>query len=152
MTRLFRRGELKSALLDALEAAGPANGYTIMQTLADQIGESWQPSPGAVYPALLALEDMGFVKGTDRNGSRLYELTSAGRRAAAKSRGTLDAVAERARTAPAPAVTLGSVVDAFSASIDERSSQLDSATERAVVAILDGARSNIERVVGHKEM
>ena len=151
MTRLFRRGELKSALLDALEVTGPANGYTIMQTLAEQIGESWQPSPGAVYPALLALEDMGMVRGVDRNGSRLYELTAAGRRAAASSRGTLDAVAARARTAPTPPSTLGSVVDDFSASIEGRTRTLDAETERAVVAILDGTRTNIERVIGKEK-
>src|SRR5260221_11333790 len=100
MTRLFRRGELKAALLDALDAAGPSNGYPIMQTLAEQIGESWQPSPGAVYPALLALEDTGLVQGTDRNGSRVYELTAAGVRAASKLHGTVDAVARRARATP----------------------------------------------------
>lgn len=148
MTRLFRRGELKAALLDALEISGPANGYTIMQTLADQIGESWQPSPGAVYPALLALEDTGLVKGSDRNGSRLYELTSAGRRAATKLHGTLDAVAARARTAPVPPSTVGSVLDDFVATFDGRNRTLDAPTERAVVAILDGARNNIERLIG----
>ena len=147
MTRLFKRGELKAALLDALEVAGPANGYAIMQTLADQIGESWQPSPGAVYPALLALEDTGLVKAADRNGSRLYELTVAGRRAASKSRGTLDAVAARARTAPLPPTTLGTVLDQFASSTGGRQRALDGPTERAVVAILDGARNNIERLI-----
>ena len=147
MTRLFKRGELKAALLDALEVAGPANGYTIMQTLADQIGATWQPSPGAVYPALLALEDTGLVKATDRNGSRLYELSAAGRRAVSRSRGTLDAVAARARTAPLPPTTLGSVLDTFASSIDGRQRALDEPTERAVTAILDGARHNIERLI-----
>lgn len=148
MTRLFRRGELKAALLDALDASGAANGYTIMQTLAERIGESWQPSPGAVYPALLALEDTGLVKGSERNGSRLYELTAAGRQAAAKLRGTVDAVAARARTAPAPAATLGSVLDDFSAHASSRNRTLDERTARAVVAILDSARNNIDRIIG----
>ena len=148
MTRLFRRGELKAALLDALEVAGPSNGYTVMQTLAEQIGESWQPSPGAVYPALLALEDTGLVRATEHNGSRVYELTAAGRQAAAKLRGTLAAVATRARTAPPAPSTLGSVLDAFVASVDGRQRALDDNTERAVGAILDGARNNIERLIG----
>ena len=150
MTRLFRRGELKAALLDALAVSGPANGYTIMQTLAEQIGESWQPSPGAVYPALLALEDTGLVRPSDRNGSRLYELTNAGRQAAEKLGGTLDAVAARARTAPVPPATLGSVLDDFSAAVGGRGRTLDEQTERAVAAILDGARNNIERLIGQE--
>jgi DNA-binding PadR family transcriptional regulator len=148
MTRLFRRGELKSALLDALDAAGPSNGYTIMQTLAEHIGESWQPSPGAVYPALLALEDTGLVHGTDRNGSRVYELTAAGRQAAAKLHGTLDAVATRAREAPPVPATLGSLLDDFAARVEGRHRAIDDQSTQAVAAILDGARNNIERLIG----
>ena len=148
MTRLFRRGELKAALLDALVVEGPANGYTIMQTLAEQIGESWRPSPGAVYPALLALEDTGLVSTVDRDGSKLYQLTAPGRQAASKLHGTLEAVAERARTAPPSPPTLGAVVDAFAADIDARSRPLEEQQHKAVVAILDGARNNIERLIG----
>jgi DNA-binding PadR family transcriptional regulator len=148
VTRLFRRGELKAALLDALEAAGPSNGYAVMQTLAEEIGESWQPSPGAVYPALLALEDAGLVRAGDQNGSHVYELTAAGRQAAANISGTLDAVAKRARTAPPAPSTLGSVLDTFVTSVKGRQRRLDDNTERAVTAILDGARNNIERLIG----
>ena len=148
MTRLFRRGELKAALLDALVVAGPSNGYTIMQTLSMEIGASWQPSPGAIYPALLALEDTGLVQGTDHNGSRQYELTAAGRQAASKLRGTVEAVATRARTAPPVPSTLGAVLDDFAATAPGRSQSLDGDTERAVSAVLDGARNNIERIIG----
>jgi DNA-binding PadR family transcriptional regulator len=148
MSRLFRRGELKAALLDALDVAGPANGYTIMQTLGEQIGESWQPSPGAVYPALLALEDTGLVEANDLNGSRQYALTAAGRRAAVKLRGTVEAVAERARAAPPAPTTVGVVVDSFAAGIASRNRELDASSEEAIAAILDGARNNIERLIG----
>jgi DNA-binding PadR family transcriptional regulator len=148
VTRLFRRGELKAALLDALDVSGPANGYTVMQTLSEQIGESWQPSPGAVYPALLALEDSGLVEATDHNGSRHYELTAAGRRAASKLHGTLEAVAERARAAPPAPSTLGTVLDDFASGMDGRHRPLDDNGEQAIVAILDGARNNIERLIG----
>jgi DNA-binding PadR family transcriptional regulator len=151
MTRLFRRGELKAALLDALVVAGPANGYTIMQTLADQIGESWQPSPGAVYPALLALEDTGLVSTVERDGSKHYQLTASGRQAASKLHGTLEAVAERARMAPPPPPTLGTVVDAFAADIDARNRPLEDRQHKAVTAILDGARNNIERLIGKEK-
>jgi DNA-binding PadR family transcriptional regulator len=148
VTRLFRRGELKSALLDALDTGGPSNGYTIMQTLSEEIGESWQPSPGAIYPALLALEDTGLVHGTDKNGSRLYELTAAGRQAASKLRGTVEAVATRARTAPPVPSTLGALLDGFAAAAPGRARAVDGESERAINAVLDGARTNIERIIG----
>ena len=148
MTRLFRRGELKAALLDALDVVGPSNGYTIMQTLSEQIGESWQPSPGAVYPALLALEDTGLVRATDRNGSRVYELTTAGRPAASKLHGTLEAVATRARAAPPAPSTLGSVLDDFVAGVEGRQRAVDDDSKQAIAAILDGARNSIEHIIG----
>lgn len=148
MTRLFRRGELKAALLNALDIGGPSNGYTIMQALAEEIGESWRPSPGAIYPALLALEDTGLVQGTEHHGSRQYELTTEGRRAASKLRGTVAAVATRARTAPTPPSTLGAVLDEFAAAATRRAHPLDRETERAVIAVLDGARNDIERIIG----
>ena len=151
MTRLFKRGELKSALIDALDVAGPSNGYTIMQMLAEQIGQSWQPSPGAVYPALLALEDTGLVRATDRQGSRVYELTAAGRRAASGLHGTLEAVATRARTAPPAPATLGSVLDEFASRVSGRQRPLEDDDKHAITAILDGARNNIERLIGKEK-
>jgi DNA-binding PadR family transcriptional regulator len=146
MTRVFRRGELKAALLDALGEAGPANGYTIMQLVAERIGAPWQPSPGAIYPALLALEDNGLVSGRDRDGSRIYELSADGRRAVADARGTLDAVAARARTAPLPRPTLGALVDLFATTAPHRGRSLDEAGVRAVQTVLDDARSRLEHI------
>ncbi len=102
MSRLFGRGELKVALLHVAAELGPTNGYSIMQALADRIGGSWHPSPGAIYPALLALEDAGLLLGHDEDGGRRYELTRAGRTAAAARPDVLAEVAGRARRAPAP--------------------------------------------------
>ena len=71
MSRLFGRGELQAALLDAIGALGPSHGYAIMQTLAERVGNGWRPSPGAIYPALLGLEDAGLIEGRDGDGSRV---------------------------------------------------------------------------------
>ena len=87
MTRLFGRGELKLALLHVAADLGPTNGYSIMHGLADRVGGSWQPSPGAIYPALLALEDAGLLEGRDDDGTRRYEITAAGRRQVAADPG-----------------------------------------------------------------
>lgn len=111
MTRLFGRGELKLALLHVAADLGPTNGYSIMQGLADRVGGSWQPSPGAIYPALLALEDGGLLVGRERDGTRRYELTPAGRKAVANQPDVLADVAGRARRAPAPPVTVGTLLD-----------------------------------------
>jgi DNA-binding PadR family transcriptional regulator len=73
-----RRGDVRIALLMAL-AEEPRNGYQLMQTIEERSGGRWRPSPGAVYPALAQLEDEGFVKALERDGTRLFEITDAGR-------------------------------------------------------------------------
>lgn len=115
MSRLFGRGELKLALLHVAADLGPTNGYSIMQGLAERVGGSWHPSPGAIYPALLALEDGGLLAGRDQDGARRYELTPAGRAAVAADPEVISAVAGRAQRAPAPPVTVGVVLDRLAA-------------------------------------
>ncbi|MEX2293273.1 MAG: PadR family transcriptional regulator [Acidimicrobiales bacterium] len=141
MTRLFGRGELKQALLHVVVEEGPTNGYSIMQALADRIGGSWKPSPGAIYPALLALEDDGFVKGQDHDGARRYEATAKGRTAVAREPDVLAVVAGRAATAPAPAITVASVLDRLATSAPHRDLQIDTnktnRLERAFRPVLD---------------
>src|SRR5918999_6284264 len=82
----FRRGELKEAIVLVLDSLGEAHGYAIMAELKDRVGGGWKPSPGAIYPALLALVETGHVQTADRDGSRMYSLTPAGRRAADSER------------------------------------------------------------------
>jgi DNA-binding PadR family transcriptional regulator len=120
MTRLFGRGELKQALLHVVADLGPTNGYTIMHGLAERVGGHWQPSPGAIYPALLALEDGGLVVGEDHEGTRRYEITPAGRVAVAAEPDVLEVVAGRAKRAPAPPVTLGALLDRLVATVPRR--------------------------------
>jgi DNA-binding PadR family transcriptional regulator len=120
VSRLFGRGELKLALLHVAADLGPTNGYAIMQGLAARVGGAWQPSPGAIYPALLALEDGGLLVGKDEDGTRRYELTAAGRVAVAADPDVLDDVAGRARRAPAPPVTVGALLDRLAAAAPHR--------------------------------
>lgn len=126
MTRLFGRGELKAALLHVVAELGPTNGYSVMNGLADRIGASWKPSPGAIYPALLALEDAGLVATSDHDGARRYEVTPKGRVAVAAEPDVLEEVAGRARRAPAPAVTVGAVLDHLATAAPGRELRIDS--------------------------
>jgi DNA-binding PadR family transcriptional regulator len=127
VSRLFARGELKLALLHVAADLGPTNGYSIMHGLAERVGGSWQPSPGAIYPALLALEDGGLLVGRDQDGTRRYELTAAGRVAAAADPDLLEEVASRAHHAPAPPVTVGALLDRLAAAAPGRDRRLQPA-------------------------
>ncbi len=83
-----RRGDVKVALLRLLAEEGPRNGYQLMQTIEERSGGHWRPSPGSVYPTLAQFEDEGLIKATDRDGTKLFEITDAGRlRAAADGTG-----------------------------------------------------------------
>jgi len=73
-----RRGDVRVALL-LLLAEEPRNGYQLMQEIEERSGGRWRPSPGSVYPTLQQLEDQGLIKPTEREGTKLFELTDAGR-------------------------------------------------------------------------
>jgi DNA-binding PadR family transcriptional regulator len=71
------RGDIRAAIL-ALLAEKPMHGYQVIQELGERSGGAWRPSPGSVYPTLQQLEDEGLVQATEREGTRLFELTAAG--------------------------------------------------------------------------
>jgi DNA-binding PadR family transcriptional regulator len=81
-----RRGDVRAALL-LLLAEEARNGYQLMQTIEERSGGRWRPSPGSVYPALSQLEDEGLVRAVERDGTKLFEITDAGREHVAKSHG-----------------------------------------------------------------
>jgi DNA-binding PadR family transcriptional regulator len=73
-----RRGDVRLALLRLL-AQEPRNGYQLMQTIEERSGGRWSPSPGSVYPTLAQLEDEGLIRSSEKDGSRVFELTDTGR-------------------------------------------------------------------------
>jgi DNA-binding PadR family transcriptional regulator len=73
-----RRGDVRTALLMLL-AEEPRNGYQLMQEIEERSGGNWRPSPGSVYPVLSQLEDEQLIHAVDRDGTKLFEITDAGR-------------------------------------------------------------------------
>lgn len=73
-----RRGDVRLAVLRLL-ADQPRNGYQLMQTIEERSGGDWRPSPGSMYPTLSQLEDEGLIRSVDEDGSRLFQITDAGR-------------------------------------------------------------------------
>lgn len=87
--RRARRGDVRNAILHVLlrestdpELPGQMNGYQLMQQIAADSGGAWQPSSGAIYPALAQLEDEGLIEQVEVEGRKAYRLTDAGRDAA----------------------------------------------------------------------
>lgn len=152
MSRLFGRGELKLALLHVAADLQPTNGYAIMHALADRVGGSWQPSPGAIYPALLALEDSGLLRGRDEDGTRRYVVTDAGRDLLAAEPGVLDAVAGRARTAPAPSQTIGTLLDRLVSGVPHRERPVDAEEARRLERAFGWVLDEITRTIAKEAL
>jgi len=146
MSRVFRTHELKQAILEALAEHGPANGYVLMQILAERIGPAWRPSPGAVYPALLALEDLDLIGAIANGGGRSYHLKPAGLAAVAGAIGTLERVADRARSMERRN-HVGTLLDRFAATHPARHRRVDDDTEERVEALLSRAAEEINVVM-----
>jgi DNA-binding PadR family transcriptional regulator len=77
--RMFEQGDLKIVILRLLDEK-PRHGYEVIKAIEELFGGSYSPSPGAVYPTLSMLEDLGYAAVTVAEGNkRLYTLTDAGR-------------------------------------------------------------------------
>lgn len=75
--RMFGRGDLKYVILELLKEQ-PRHGYEIIRVLEEQSQGFYSPSPGAVYPTLQLLEEMGYVVGEQQDGKTVYTITDDG--------------------------------------------------------------------------
>ena len=144
MSRIFGRGELKEAIVMVLASLGEVHGYGILNELKERVGGGWKPSPGAIYPALVALVESGHIQTSERDGSRLYKLTERGRKAAdsAGSASRWSTLSDRAETRE-DRISVGVLLDRFAdesplrrrlAGTEQRQ-EIDSILERAAVEI-----------------
>jgi DNA-binding PadR family transcriptional regulator len=148
MSRIFRRGELKEAIVLVLDSLGEAHGYAIMAELKDRVGGGWKPSPGAIYPALLALVETGHVRTADRDGTRMYSLTAAGRRVAATQRSSSRWASLAARAEEGEErVSVGSILDDFAQGSDLRRRLAKEEQREHIDAILARANAEIARTL-----
>lgn len=79
------QGTLDLLILKTLETMGPMHGWGIARRLEQVSEDLLQMNQGTVYPALLRLEQGGWISsawGTSENNrrARFYSLTAAGRR------------------------------------------------------------------------
>lgn len=79
------QGTLALMAMKTLETMGPQHGYGLARRIEQTSGDLLQLNYGTLYPALLKLEQEGFISsawGTSENNrkAKFYELTKAGRR------------------------------------------------------------------------
>ncbi len=79
------QGTLALMVLKTLETIGPLHGYGIARRIEQTSGDLLSVNYGTLYPALLKLEQEGYVTsawGVSENGrkAKYYSLTRAGRK------------------------------------------------------------------------
>jgi PadR family transcriptional regulator, regulatory protein PadR len=83
------QGTLALMVLKTLEAMGSLHGYGIARRIEQTSGDLLSINYGTIYPALLKLEQEGYIKsewGTSDNNrqAKYYKLTRAGRKQLAR--------------------------------------------------------------------
>lgn len=148
MGRVFRRGELKQAIVHVLAVIGDAHGYAIMGELEKRVGGGWKPSPGAIYPALVALVETGHLETCDRDGTQVYALTESGRRLAddsewARRWSSLSVRAEESEHR----VAVGSLLDRFAAGSKVRRRLAGPEQQKTIESVLAKVHGEIEELL-----
>jgi PadR family transcriptional regulator len=83
------QGTLALMILKTLETMGPQHGYGIARRIEQTSGHLLLVNYGTLYPALLKLEQEGYIKSTwgvsDNNRrAKFYQLTRAGKKQVAR--------------------------------------------------------------------
>jgi transcriptional regulator len=83
------QGTLALMVLKTLQSMGPSHGYGIARRIEQISGDALSVNYGTLYPALLKLEQEGFIAsdwGPSENNrrARFYRLTAAGRKQIAR--------------------------------------------------------------------
>jgi len=78
-------GTLNLLVLKTLAALGPLHGYGIARRIEQVSGDLLEVNQGTIYPALLKLEQMGWIRAKwsvseNNRRAKFYSLTAAGRK------------------------------------------------------------------------
>ena len=94
--QMFEAGEIKFVILRLLKEK-PRHGYEVIKALEERMAGCYTPSAGTVYPTLQMLEDLGYVRGVDQGGKKVYEITPEGESYLEEHRDLLDEIVDRVR-------------------------------------------------------
>jgi len=145
------RGDVRAAIL-LLLAEQPRHGYQLIQEIAARSDGRWQPSPGAVYPALNLLEDEGLVVTATESGRRLATLTDAGRAYVEEHAAELGTPWDDAATRPAdPIRTLRDAVGTLVSVVHQVGRTGSDEQVVRAVAVLERARRDLYLVLAGED-
>jgi DNA-binding PadR family transcriptional regulator len=92
--KMFDAGAMRYVVLQLI-AEKPRHGYDIIKELEQRSGGGYSPSPGAIYPLLSLLADMGHVLASADGNKKLHTITPEGEAFLAENRQFVDAILAR---------------------------------------------------------
>jgi DNA-binding PadR family transcriptional regulator len=92
--KMFDAGAMRYIVLQLISEK-PRHGYEIIKELEQRSGGGYTPSPGAIYPLLSMLLDMGHVVATADGNKKLHTITPEGEAFLAENRQFVDAIVAR---------------------------------------------------------
>jgi DNA-binding PadR family transcriptional regulator len=147
--RMLGHGDLKLLLLALIEQQ-PRHGYELIRTIEEMFHGHYAPSPGAVYPTLTMLEEMGYATvESEQGGRKLYAITAEGRAYLDQNRAAVDAMTERTRHSArmiaklALPLAVRKAMHALKHAVLMRGTDWNKAEAQRVAAILERAAAEI---------
>jgi DNA-binding PadR family transcriptional regulator len=149
--RMFGSGDLKLLLLALIEQQ-PRHGYELIRIIEDMFDGQYSPSPGAVYPTLTLLEEMGHARAdADDSGKKQYAISAEGVAFLDENRDAVRALNERLQATAktmsrmsAP-MAIRKAMHALKFALLGHHRSWDAAETRRVVGVLERAAAEIER-------
>ena len=92
--RMFDAGAMRYVVLQLI-AEKPRHGYEIIKELEGRVGGGYAPSPGAIYPLMAMLYEMGHVSISSEGNKKLHSITPEGQAFLDGNRQMVDALMAR---------------------------------------------------------
>ena len=147
--RMFGHGDLKLLLLALIEQQ-PRHGYELIRLIEEMFHGQYSPSPGAIYPTLTMLEELGHAEIQSQEGNRkLYGITAEGRAFLDDNRETVEAVTERTQRSARMAAKMAApmivrkAMHALKHAVLMHGMEWDKDEAQRIAAILERAASEI---------
>jgi DNA-binding PadR family transcriptional regulator len=150
----FQKGDLKYVILDLLKD-GPRHGYEVITVLKERSHGFYAPSPGAVYPTLQLLEEMGYVTAEQRDAKKVYTITDEGRKFLAEQGQPAESIRSRMRSHwnPESAAEIREImadIGTLARLVGQHSRTADQEKMRRVRDVVAKARSEIETLLNQQ--
>ncbi|QGZ43039.1 PadR family transcriptional regulator [Pseudoduganella flava] len=146
--RMFDAGAMRYVVLQLI-AEKPRHGYEIIKELEQRVGGGYAPSPGAIYPLMAMLYDMGHVSIAFEGNKKLHSITPEGQAFLDENRAMVDALMARlAETGGGGRDDLRAVMHELKAVVIERGRDPAASPGRVerIMAILRAAAEEIRQL------